>query len=219
MPAPKPVKKDLTPKEQTSKLLAVMKKKKPTSSQDGAETSQRIMMSQVLEDMIRSPKLVQSCHSHLIHAKAEEAQKEAEANLLQEIPTVARMPPAVQVAQIVRTSDLTLEQVTELRVKDNESSTQLFTFFTGLHAGCRLSQECRNKKVLDSMVDMRVHEMGNRPAQFVLKGSIIDNAINWGKGCYVPTFDKEHVLHSIKHWNGDEVLTGTLGKHIHSKWT
>ena len=83
-----------TPKELVDKMLLVLPKGvQSSSSPESMQMSQRILFGQVLEELIKDPKLVQSCHSHIQCEKAEMEAKEKEADLLPEMISVARIPP------------------------------------------------------------------------------------------------------------------------------
>ena len=85
-----------------------------------------------------------------------------------------------------------LGSVTNLRAKDPDADKQLFIFGTGLHLGVRFNDGVRHKKVMDAMVDHRIHSMGERLSGFALEGAINNGMVNWGWGVYEPIFDAQH---------------------------
>ena len=78
--------------------------------------------------------------------------------------------------------------------------------------GCKLHENLRHKAVFSQTVDMRAGKMGDRLSNFGAVGGVYNSKINWRHGVYTPVFGEDRILHQVKHWNGDVVDVGLLGK-------
>ena len=108
-----------TPKETAEKMMEALPKVSKAASSSSGETSYRTMFGQVLEELVSSRAMVTSCFSHIQGAKREMAAEEAAKDLLPEMSAVSKIPPELMIAEVARKSDLTVEQITNLRDADH----------------------------------------------------------------------------------------------------
>lgn len=136
------------------------------------------------------------------------------------ISTVSKTCPEFSVYHLTQVSDLTVEQLVNLRKQDEDSIAQLLCYDCQLHPNLKLSKECAVKDFWAYFLKSRSKALGSRLANARRSGIIDPSATSlyWEQGSYALYFTEGKLTRIVHRSSKDQVEIGEEF-HITTAWS
>lgn len=136
------------------------------------------------------------------------------------ISTVSKTCPEFSVYHLAQVSDLTVQQLVNIRKKDEGAIAQLLCYDCQLHPNLKLSKECAVKDFWAYFLKSRSKALGNRLSNARKSGIVNLGAasLDWVRGSYELVFDKTKLTEIVHRSTNDRVSVGEEF-HITTAWS